>query len=262
MIIEHWLKRAGRIATGALVMGSLAFSLKAQVPASNTLTPAEKSAGWQLLWDGQTTGGWRSARSDAFPEKGWKIEAGVLSVLKSDGSEAGRGGDIVTREKYSDFELSVDFKITPGANSGIKYFVDAHLNKGPGSSIGLEYQILDDARHPDAKEGRKGNRTLGSVYDLYPASAAKKAKPVGEWNTARIVSRGARVEHWLNGEKIVEYERLTDQFREDVQESKYKTWPGFGEWAEGHILLQDHSDEVHFRNLKIRVLSRKNSAKS
>lgn len=239
---------------------SLAPALQAAEPVLNTLTAEEKRAGWRLLWDGQTPDEWRSARSDSFPKRGWQIKDGVLSVLKSDGSEGGRGGDIITREKFSDFELSIDFKITPGANSGIKYFVDADLNQGAGSSIGLEYQVLDDVRHPDAKEGRNGNRTLGSVYDLYPASAAKNARPVGEWNTARIVSRGAHVEHWLNGKKIVEYDRFTDQFRKDIQESKYKTWPGFGEWAEGHILLQDHGDEVHFRNLKLRVLTAKTPA--
>jgi hypothetical protein len=237
----------------ACILLALTAALHATVP--NTLTIEEQRAGWKLLWDGKTAEGWRSARADKFPAKGWQMKDGVLLVLKSDGSEGGRGGDIVTREKYSDFELSVDFKITPGANSGIKYFVDAELNKGPGSSIGLEYQILDDVRHPDAKEGRNGNRTLASVYDLYPASAAKRSNPVGEWNTARVVSRGAHVEHWLNGEKVVEYDRFTPTFRKDVQESKYKTWPGFGEWKDGHILLQDHGDEVHFRNLKIRVLT-------
>lgn len=254
MINAPSIERVGRFASLATIILGLAIGLQAAEPALNSLTPEEKSAGWHLLWDGQKAGEWRSARSDTFPAKGWHMKEGVLSVLKSDGSEGGRGGDIVTRKKYSDFELVVDFKITPGANSGIKYFVDADLNKGPGSSIGLEYQILDDVRHPDAKEGRNGNRTLGSVYDLYPAAAAKKPKPIGEWNTARIISRGAHVEHWLNGEKIVEYDRLTDQFQKDVQGSKYKTWPGFGKWKEGHILLQDHGDEVHFRNLKIREL--------
>ena len=235
----------------------LAFGtgLIAAEPSPNTLTPQEQRDGWKLLWDGQSSAGWRSARSDVFPAHGWHMKDGVLSVLKSDGHEGGEGGDIVTRDKYSNFELSVDFKITPGANSGIKYFVDSDLNKGPGSSIGLEYQILDDEQHPDAKQGRNGNRTLASVYDLYAASSAKKPKAMGEWNTARIVSRGAHVEHWLNGQKVAEYDRFTDRFRKDVQESKYKAWPGFGEWKEGHILLQDHGDEVHFRNVKLRVLA-------
>jgi hypothetical protein len=233
---------------------ALSAALHAAAPAANTLSEEEQRGGWKLLWDGETDAGWRSARSDAFPAHGWKMKEGVLSVLKSAGLEGGAGGDIVTRQKYSNFELSIDFKITPGANSGIKYFVDSELNKGPGSSIGLEYQILDDGRHPDAKQGRGGNRTLASVYDLYPAAAAKKVKPIGEWNTAVIISRGPHVEHWLNGEKVVEYDRFTEAFRKAVRESKYKAWPGFGEWKSGHILLQDHGDEVHFRNLKIREL--------
>lgn len=231
------------------------FTASAATPEANTLTPEESQAGWRLLWDGQTSNGWRSARSATFPARGWQVRNGVLSVLRSDGHEGGQGGDIITAERFADFELSVDFKITTGANSGIKYYVDPNLNQGEGSSIGLEFQILDDERHPDAKLGKNGNRTLASLYDLYPASTAKKPRPVGEWNTARIVSRGAHVEHWLNGEKVLEYERFTPQFRADVKESKYKIWPNFGEFQEGHILLQDHGDAVSFRNIKIHVLS-------
>lgn len=182
------------------------------------------------------------------------MKDGILFVLKSDGHEGGVGGDIITVEEFANFELTVDFKISPGANSGIKYYVDADLNKGGGSAIGLEYQLLDDERHPDAKAGRNGNRTVASLYDLYPASATKPVNPPGEWNTARIVSRGAHVEHWLNGVKVLEYTRFTGQFRKDVAESKYKVWPGFGELREGHILLQDHGDEVYFRNIKILLL--------
>ena len=230
------------------------YSSGAVEPAPNSLSSSETQSGWRLLWDGKTTAGWRSARAEKFPDKGWEINDGVLTVLGSDGSEGGQGGDIVTIEKYSDFELTVDFKITPGANSGVKYFVDPTLNKGEGSSIGLEYQILDDERHPDAKKGKNGNRTIASLYDLYPAAATKKPKAIGEWNTARIISRGAHVEHWLNGEKVLEYTRFTAQFRTDVQESKYKVWSNFGELHEGNILLQDHGNRVSFRNLKIRVL--------
>lgn len=220
-------------------------SLAAAETAPNTLTPDEQAAGWRLLWDGSSATGWRGTRADVFPTKGWQVKDGVLTVLKSEGHG---GGDIVTRETFGNFELSVEFKLTPGANSGIKYFV------AENTSLGLEYQLLDDALHPDAKGGRNGNRTLGSVYDLYPASAAKPVKPIGEWNTARIVSRGPRVEHWLNGEKVADYERFTAAFRRDVADSKYATSPGFGEWKEGRILLQDHGDEVHFRNIKIRAL--------
>jgi hypothetical protein len=231
-----------------------ASSLASRADTANTLTPDEVGAGWRLLWDGQTTQGWRSARGPDFPEKGWLIHDGILTVLASDGHEGGVGGDIITVDKYSNFELKADFRITPGCNSGIKIFVDPEINKGPGSSIGLEYQILDDALHPDAKLGRDGNRTMGSLYDLYPPAKDKHLNPMGEWNSALIISNGPHVEHWLNGEKILEYTRFTPEFRQRVQESKFKKWPGFGELRQGYILLQDHGSEVSFRNIKIRVL--------
>ena len=222
--------------------------------AENTLTEAEKQGGWRLLWDGKTTEGWRSAKGDKFPDHGWHIKDGVLTVEGAAGAESGNGGDIVTRDNYSNFELLADFKITPGANSGFKIFVDTDLNKGAGSAIGLEYQILDDERHPDAKLGRDGDRTMASLYDLIPAAATKKPNPIGEWNTARIVSRGHHVEHWLNGQKVLEYERGSKEFRDLVAISKYAHWGNFGELPEGPILLQDHGNEVSFRNVKIRVL--------
>jgi hypothetical protein len=219
----------------------------------NTLTREEREAGWRLLWDGRTTWGWRGARSDTFPEKGWEIAGGVLTVLETGGGEAEAGGDIVTVDQYADFELRLEFRLTRGANSGIKYFVDPELNKGKGSAIGLEYQILDDAAHPDAAMGRDGNRTLASLYDLIPASSAKVTRPIGDWNEARIVSRGHHVEHWLNGEQVLEYERGSEEFRKLVARSKYKVWKNFGEAPEGHILLQDHGNRVSFRNIEIRT---------
>lgn len=225
----------------------------------NTLTASEENDGWRLLWDGKTTEGWRGARLDEFPEKGWKIEDGVLSVLSSGGEESAAGGDIVTEELYGNFELKLDFKLTEGANSGIKYFVDTDLNKGPGSSIGLEYQILDDERHPDAKLGNhEGSRTVASLYDLIQADPDKPINAIGEWNTARIVSNGNHVEHWLNGVKVLEYERKSDAYKKLVSESKYEKWPNFGESDKGHILLQDHGDLVSFRNIKIREIEKEN----
>ncbi len=236
-----------------LLLAASALAARAS-DGANQLSPEEISGGWRLLWDGQTTHGWRSARGPDFPAKGWAINDGVLAVLPSSGKEGGVGGDIITVDKYSNFELKADFKITPGCNSGIKIFVDPELNRGPGSSIGLEYQILDDERHPDAKLGRDGNRTLGSLYDLYPPSPDKHPNPIGEWNTALITSNGPHVEHWLNGRKILEYTRFTPEFRQRVKESKFKVWPGFGELREGYILLQDHGNRVFFRNIKIHVL--------
>ena len=193
---------------------------------------------------------------DEFPEKGWEIEDGILTVLASGGAESAAGGDIVTKDLYGDFELKVDFKLTKGANSGVKYYVDTDINKGPGSSIGLEYQILDDENHPDAKLGNhKGSRTVASLYDLIKADPNKPINPVGEWNTAHIVSKDNEVEHWLNGTKVLEYERGSENFRKLVSESKYDKWPNFGELEEGRILLQDHGDRVSFKNIKIKYLN-------
>ncbi len=218
----------------------------------NQLTINEAKEGWSMLWDGETTQGWRGARLDGFPEKGWVIEDGELTVLSTGGEESAAGGDIVTTQLYGDFELKLDFKLTPAANSGIKYYVDTDLNKGPGSSIGLEYQILDDALHPDAKLGfHQGSRTLASLYDLIQADPDKPANAIGQWNTAHIKSKDGHVEHWLNGMKVLEYERGSEAYRKLVSESKYVDWPNFGEAPTGHILLQDHGDRVSFKNIKI-----------
>ncbi len=229
----------------------------------NTLTEKEIKADWKLLWDGKTTDGWRSAKSEEFPTESWVIKDGELCVTNDNGGESAVGGDIITRNSYSNFDLSVDFKITPGANSGIKIFVQPDLSAvtpagvatNVGSAIGLEYQILDDERHPDAKLGVNGDRTLGSLYDLMPASKNKKPNFIGEWNTARIVSRGNHVDYYLNGEKILSFTRGSKAFRAAVAASKFKDIPNFGEWPDGHILLQEHGSEAVFRNIKIRELN-------
>ena len=228
----------------------LCLSTEAQ---NNQLTKKEKREGWKLLFDGKTTNGWKGAFLEGFPEKGWKIADGLLIVEPSGGKESTNGGDIVTLNDYSDFELLVDFKITEGANSGIKYFVDPKQPKpsDPRSAIGLEYQILDDARHPDAKLGKNGNRTLASLYDLIPAITNKPSKQIGEWNTARIISKANHVEHWLNGVKVLEYERGGDAFKQLVADSKFKSIPNFGLIDKGRILLQDHGNKVFFKNIKI-----------
>lgn len=196
---------------------------------------------WKSLFDGKTTNGWRSVNKSSFPDIGWVIEDSTLTVLASK-----KGGDIVTVNQYSDFELSLEFRLTPGANSGIKYFVR------PNSSIGLEYQIIDDENHSDAQKGVGDNRTLASLYDLIPAEN-KVVNPIGEWNHARILVKSKHVEHWLNGVKVVEYERGTQMFRALVAKSKYKEYKKFGEHVKGHILLQDHGDTVSFKNIKIKV---------
>jgi len=224
----------------------------------NTLKESEMAAGWRLLWDGKSTDGWRSAKTGMFPTNGWEIADGVLTVRETADPEAAGGGNIITRERFASFELVADFQLTPGANSGIKYLVQSKLDPGSqtgaGPAVGCEFQLLDDERHPDAKLGRDGNRTLGSLYDLIPAAATKRSRSIGEWNTARILVRGKHVEHWLNGQKVLEYERGSAAFRACVAHSKFSNIPDFGEWPAGHILLQEHGTRVHFRNLKIRVL--------
>jgi hypothetical protein len=220
---------------------------------ANSISPTEAKDGWKLLWNGKTAEGWRGAKISAFPEKGWVIENGLLKVQKSGGGESTNGGDIVTVRKYKNFILKAEFKITPGANSGIKYFVNPDLNRGEGSAIGCEFQILDDEKHPDAKLGVNGNRTVGSLYDLIPATESKKFN-INDFNTATIIVMDNHVEHWLNGIKVVEYERNNQMWNALVAYSKYKNWPDFGNAAEGHILLQDHGDEVWFKNVKIKEL--------
>jgi len=225
---------------------------------NNRLSAWEKRKGWRLLWDGKSKNNWRSARGESFPKKGWQIKNGELSVIPSGGKESAGGGDIVTLQQFRDFELQLDFKLAKGANSGIKYFVDPDLNRGPGSAIGLEFQLLDDAAHPDAKMGVAGNRTVGSLYDLIAAEnlsvpgRKKQFKGIGKWNHARIIVKNGKVEHWLNHEKVVEYDRTAQIFKSLVAYSKYKDWPGFGQWPAGHILIQDHGDTAHFKNIKVR----------
>jgi hypothetical protein len=221
----------------------------------NNLDPEEKAQGWRLLWDGKTTRGWRSANADAFPAKGWSLADGALAV-----SANGGGGDIMTDEAFSAFELQMEFKLAAGANSGIFYLLTSPKDPASGAPLGLEYQILDDERHPDAKNGIDGNRTLASLYDIYPRARLMTnvgiAPKIDVWQHARIVARAdGTVEHWLNGVKVLEFKRGSDDYRAHVAASKFKSTPGFGEAQNGRILLQDHGDAVSFRSIKIRALN-------
>jgi hypothetical protein len=220
---------------------------------NNTLTEREVRDGWKLLWDGKTANGWRGAKLNTFPAKGWEIKDGVFIVLASGGGESAFGGDIVTIDKYKNFELMVDFLYMPKTNSGIKYFVDTELNKGEGSAIGCEYQILDISQDPGSKPGAPSKNAMAGLYDLIPPKIIPTNGP-GNWNRARIIVKGNHVEHWLNSQMTVEYERGNEKWRELVSKSKFKIWPKFGEASEGNILLQDHGGLVSFRNIKIREI--------
>jgi hypothetical protein len=236
----------------------LAANLPSLTQTPNTLTKKETKEGWHLLFDGRTPTGWASERGGPFPTTGWQIQDGLLSVTDTGGKEGGDAGDIVTTRTYANYELSVDFRVTPGANSGILYLVDLTLKPGPGSPVGYEYQILDDALHPDAKRGKDGDRTVGSLYDLIPAAGTatntKPIHPVGDWNTARILVRGPHAEQWLNGVKVVEYDRDSPAFKQIVADSKFHVYPSFAAMHDTPIVLQDHGFPVSFRNIKIREL--------
>ncbi len=221
----------------------------------NSLTAYEQKDEWSLLFDGKSSRGWISAKGTAFPATGWDISGGTMHVLSSEGKEAANGGDIITKEQYGAFDLSFEFKLTPGANSGVKYFVTLN-EKTNGSAIGPEFQVLDDTLHPDAKLGRDGNRTLASLYDLIKADKQKRfLRPIGAWNIGRVVVYpNNKVEHYLNGVKVLEYIRGSKEFRDLVAISKYVVWKNFGEAEKGHILLQDHGNEVWYRSVKVRKL--------
>ena len=206
----------------------------------NVLTPDEKKAGWVLLFDGKTNAGWRGANKETFPEKGWEIKDGILSVLGQ------KGGDIITKKKYGDFDLKIEFRVKEQkANSGIKYYVlENEYEKG--KTLGLEFQTANS--HP----GTHLISTIGSLYEiLAPDDKLLHPAPAGEWNQVRIVSKNNEVQHWLNGYKILQYKRGGKEFREGVLNSKFKEIKNFGEVAEGYILLQDHNDETSFINIKI-----------
>ena len=219
----------------------------------NTLSQNEIDEGWTLLFDGKSTEHWRGYHTEGFPEKGWIIEKGTLHVLGSGKGEAGGGGDIITRKKYKNFELSLEWIVSEGGNSGIFYLAQEKPDQ-PIWKSAPEMQILDNAKHPDANLGVDGNRAAGALYDLIPAKP-QTAKPSGEWNHVKILVFKGTVVHWMNGENVLEYHLWTSDWTDMVANSKFKDYQDFVNTAEeGYIGLQDHGDDVWFRNIKIREL--------
>lgn len=250
-----------RAAFGILTTLALALASPAAAQsAPNTLTPAERAAGWRLLFDGKTLKGWRGLGYDSVPTAHWRVVNGSIEKIASgnvpkiaDGQPLD-GGDLMTVGTFRDFELSFQWKVTPGANSGVKYNVSEEFSLAHASNhaaLGFEYQVLDDSLSDDNKIP---SHRAGSLYDLIAPSAAKRLMPVGEWNTSRIVFRGMHGEHWLNGKKIVEFELGTPRMDSLLARSKYRVIPGFADRRDGHIILQDHNDETYYRDIKIREL--------
>ena len=238
---------------GVVLAGGLAAcGARDEAGPPNTLTPAEEEAGWQLLFDGETAAGWRAYNQDTFPSQRWEVRDGTLAIVPSD--PPGRGGsDLVTEERFEHFELTIDFRLTPVANSGILYRVlerdgDAIWYNAP------EFQALDDSAYiADLGADDMHKHLTGDNYDLH-TSAMEAANPVGEWNRARVIVDNGHVEHWLNGELTVAYDIESPEWERLVEESKFVEYPEYGLATRGHIGIQDHGDRVYFRNIKIRRL--------
>jgi hypothetical protein len=210
--------------------------------ADNELTAKEKAAGWQLLFDGKTLNGWRTYANKT--PGGWDVVDGTLHAIAKV-----KGAELITEKKFKDFELSWEWKVPPGGNNGVKYFITEARTKSPGP----EYQMIDDAAHPDALRGGRLHQTA-AFYDVLEPAADKPVRKAGEWNQSRIVAKGKHVEHWLNGKKVLQFELDSPEVKAGIAKSKFKNDAGFGEHIEGHIMLTYHQDDCWFRNIKIREL--------
>jgi hypothetical protein len=246
---EERMIRAHRTSVAALVAATLCAAppawAQASAAAPNQLSAAEKKAGWVLLFNGQNLDGWRGYKRPDAGATRWTVEDGLLTIKPNDGKDTRGQRDIISAVPYDQFELSWEWRVSSGGNSGLKYFVLEDRD----AAIGHEYQIIDDERHADAKVGPK--RQTAALYDVLPASD-RPMKPAGEWNQSRVVVKGKAVEHWLNGTKVLQYELASPALATAVAASKFKDVERFGKPQKGHILLQDHGDAVWYRNIKIR----------
>ena len=218
---------------------------------ANVLSTQEQQDGWKLLFDGASLKGWRGFKKPDATGTRWTVSDGALCLAKAEGADTRGARDIITTGTFGDFDLRWDWKVEPGSNSGLKYFIiENRTGTGSlGGAVGHEYQLIDDARHPDARISPE--RQTASFYDV-KAATSHPTKPVGEWNTSRVVVHGNHVEHWLNDQKVLEYELGSAETLAAVKDSKFKDVGGFGTRQPGHILLQDHGEAVCFRNVKIR----------
>jgi len=239
--------------SGGKVADTLNADTMAVVDSNNLLSAKEQAEGWILMFDGKTTTGWRGYNKPAFPDSGWTIDNGTLRCIASGMGEAGgAGGDIIYDRKFKDFDLKIDWKISPGGNSGI-FYLGQEIPNEPVWKSAPEMQVLDNITHPDARLGKDGNRQAGSLYDLIPA-APQNAKPVGEWNEAEILVYQGTVVHFMNGEKVLEYHLGTPDWIKMIKASKFNEFPEFGKYLEGYISLQDHGNDVWYRNIKIKPM--------
>lgn len=246
-----------RLLAIAVLCGVVGMTAGAADP--NTLSAEEKAAGWRLLFDGRSAEQWRSWNQKGFPAKGWVVADGCLKCEKTNGRPNGGGGDLVTRDTFTDFEFSWEWRMAKGGNSGVEYFL---MSRGKGAKplfdgddgttlVGHEYQLLDD----DSYRGKSGpDRLTASFYDVIAPNSAKKLRPPGEFNESGLLVRGNHVEHWLNGAKVLEYDLGSAALNAAIAKSKYKSVTGFGEKRKTALLLQDHGEWIAFRNLKIREL--------
>jgi len=221
--------------------------------AKNTLSAEEEAAGWIVLFDGESTDGWRGYNQSSFPEQGWDVRDGDLVVFASDGSEEGLGGDIVSEATFSDFELVFDFVVSPVGNSGVFYRVQEHEGLDLWM-VAPEFQVLDDTAYIDMGTMDMNKHLTGDNYDLH-SSAMTAANPIGEWNHGRILVDGPHVEHWLNGQMTVEYELWSPEWNELVAASKFAPHPPYGMATEGRIGIQDHGHEIRYKNIKVRPIN-------